>query len=88
VIARCPAVRLLASALGATCLIAQTPPPVWKWDYSKIEATVNKVRAGRDLTPNRWPNGARVAVALSFDMKPRLRRHCPARHCSNRTIFN
>jgi peptidoglycan-N-acetylglucosamine deacetylase len=63
-----PAVRLLASALGAICLIAQTPPPVWKWDYPQIEATVNKVRAGRDLTPNRWPNGARVAVALSVDM--------------------
>ncbi len=29
---------------------------------------MNKVRAGRDLTPKVWPNGARVAVALSFDM--------------------
>ena len=29
---------------------------------------MNKVRAGRDLTPKPWPAGARVAVALSFDM--------------------
>ena len=49
-------------------LAAQQLPPVWKWDYPKIAATVNKVRAGRDLTPRPWPNGARVAVALSFDM--------------------
>ena len=50
-------------------LAAQTPPPpVWKWDFPQIEAMVNKVRAGRDLTPQRWPNGAHVAVALSFDM--------------------
>ena len=43
-------------------------PPVWKWDYPQIEATVKQVRTGRDLTPRRWPNGARVAVAISFDM--------------------
>src|SRR2546428_388170 len=47
---------------------SQQQPPVWKWDLPRIEATVNKVRAGRDLTPKSWPKGARVAVALSFDM--------------------
>jgi len=26
------------------------------------------VRAGRDLTPKSWPQGARVAVSLSFDL--------------------
>lgn len=26
------------------------------------------VRAGKDLTPPRWPGGAQVAVALSFDL--------------------
>jgi peptidoglycan-N-acetylglucosamine deacetylase len=63
------AARLLALlSLSGTWLPAQPPPPVWKWDYARIEATVNKVRAGRDLTPKRWPNGARAAVALSFDM--------------------
>ena len=49
-------------------MAAQAPPPVWKWEYPQIASVVNKVRAGRDLTPPRWPNGARVAVALSFDM--------------------
>ena len=49
-------------------LAPQQSPPVWKWDYSEIERTVKKVRAGRDLTPKAWPGGARVAVALSFDM--------------------
>jgi peptidoglycan/xylan/chitin deacetylase (PgdA/CDA1 family) len=28
---------------------------------------VDQVRAGKDLTPQSWPNGAKVAVALSFD---------------------
>lgn len=55
-------------AISAALLPAQTLPPVWQWDYPAIERTVNTVRAGRDLTPKRWPNGARVAVALSFDM--------------------
>ena len=42
--------------------------PIWKWDLSRIEAVINHVRAGRDLTPAQWPSGARVAVALSFDV--------------------
>jgi peptidoglycan/xylan/chitin deacetylase (PgdA/CDA1 family) len=29
---------------------------------------VNQVRAGRDLNPDEWPGGARVAVLLSFDV--------------------
>ena len=56
------------SLLLVAPLLGQQPSPVWKWDYPQIAATVNKVRAGRDLTPKSWPNGARVAVALSFDM--------------------
>jgi peptidoglycan/xylan/chitin deacetylase (PgdA/CDA1 family) len=40
----------------------------WQWDLPRIQALVNQVRAGRDLTPREWPGGARVAVALSFDM--------------------
>jgi peptidoglycan/xylan/chitin deacetylase (PgdA/CDA1 family) len=54
--------------LSAAWLAAQQPVPVWKWDFPKIAETVNQVRAGADLTPKRWPNNARVAVALSFDM--------------------
>ncbi len=33
-----------------------------------VRRTVEAVRAGRSLTPAQWPNGARVAVALSFDV--------------------
>lgn len=49
-------------------LVAQTQPPAWSWDYPQLKETVDKVRAGRRLTPKTWPNGARVAVAFSFDM--------------------
>jgi len=33
-----------------------------------VRDAVNQVRAGRDLTPDAWPGGARVAVLLSFDV--------------------
>lgn len=55
-------------ALLPAIAMAQTPPPVWQWDLPQIKAMVEKVRAGRDLTPKQWPNGARVAVGFSFDM--------------------
>lgn len=45
----------------------QQQEPSWKWPESKVFEVVNRVRAGRDLTPKRWPRGARVAVGLSFD---------------------
>jgi peptidoglycan-N-acetylglucosamine deacetylase len=59
---------IFGGVLFAGLLTAQTGPPVWKWEFPQIEQTVTKVRAGRDLTPAKWPNGCRVAVALSFDM--------------------
>ena len=37
-------------------------------DSEQIDRTVNHVRAGRSLQPDSWPNGARVAVLLSFDL--------------------
>jgi peptidoglycan/xylan/chitin deacetylase (PgdA/CDA1 family) len=46
----------------------QEEPPSWEWTDAQIEAAVNKVRAGRDLTPEIWPNRGRVAVLLSFDV--------------------
>ena len=62
-------ILLAFSALLPLCAQTSTQPrPVWHWDLSEIDATVNKVRAGRDLTPKQWPDGARVAVALSFDV--------------------
>jgi len=57
----------------AICLVtapafAQDEAPAWEWSDQQILEAVNKVRAGRDLTPETWPNGARVAVLLSFDV--------------------
>lgn len=39
----------------------------WQWDEPVWRGHVDRVRAGRNLTPERWPGGARVAVAISFD---------------------
>lgn len=39
----------------------------WEWSLDEIKGKVDKVRAGQDLTPESWPDGSRVAVALSFD---------------------
>jgi peptidoglycan/xylan/chitin deacetylase (PgdA/CDA1 family) len=41
--------------------------PVWGWSLDEIRAVTGKAEAGRDLTPDRWPGDAKVAVALSFD---------------------
>ncbi len=46
----------------------QTVVPGWQWTVEQIDETVNQVRAGRDLQPDSWPGGARVAVLLSFDV--------------------
>jgi peptidoglycan-N-acetylglucosamine deacetylase len=40
----------------------------WRWPEERWRQAVNKVRAGRPLTPATWPHGNRVAVALSFDV--------------------
>jgi peptidoglycan/xylan/chitin deacetylase (PgdA/CDA1 family) len=45
---------------------APTPAP-WTLSEQQVRALVGKVRAGRDLSPKGWPDGARVAVGLSFD---------------------
>jgi peptidoglycan/xylan/chitin deacetylase (PgdA/CDA1 family) len=39
----------------------------WLFSLDEVNSIVGKVRAGKDLTPPVWPDGARVAVALSFD---------------------
>jgi peptidoglycan/xylan/chitin deacetylase (PgdA/CDA1 family) len=61
-------VLLLAIVPGASSVLAQGEDPPWEWSEERIEKAVNKVRAGRDLTPDSWPGGARVAVLLSFDV--------------------
>jgi peptidoglycan-N-acetylglucosamine deacetylase len=39
----------------------------WTWSEDTWRAKVEHVRAGRSLAPARWKDGARCAVALSFD---------------------
>ena len=39
----------------------------WDWSLKQIRSKISKVRAGKNLTPSEWPEGAKVAVALSFD---------------------
>src|SRR5437764_12665300 len=39
----------------------------WQWPEQRWRGIVERVRAGRALRPAAWPNGARCAVALSFD---------------------
>lgn len=61
----------LASIAWLTPSAARAQPPVkpgWQWSTDTVMQVVNAVRAGRDLQPKAWPNGARVAVALSFDV--------------------
>lgn len=50
-------------------LLPQEKPEQKPWLLSpdQVKSAVSKVRAGKDLTPSTWPEGARVAVALSFD---------------------
>ena len=58
-------------AMSPTLLAAQQtapPGPPWDWSEAEVRAAVNQVRAGRDLTPETWPGGARVAVLFSFDV--------------------
>jgi peptidoglycan/xylan/chitin deacetylase (PgdA/CDA1 family) len=39
----------------------------WQWPEDHWRGIVNRVRAGRPLKPKAWKDGARCAVALSFD---------------------
>lgn len=39
----------------------------WEWPDATWRQLVGHVRAGRPLRPSAWPDGARCAVALSFD---------------------
>jgi len=62
-------------ALAPSLLVAQAQPvpqttakPGWQWTMDSVMTVVNSVRAGRSLQPPAWPNGARVAVLLSFDV--------------------
>jgi peptidoglycan/xylan/chitin deacetylase (PgdA/CDA1 family) len=58
--------------LMATSGVAQSPPPAsmpgLKLSIDELKAQYTHVGAGKRLKPKIWPNGARVAVALSFDV--------------------
>jgi peptidoglycan-N-acetylglucosamine deacetylase len=65
---------LLAGVLlaGVAGLHAQSPPPTphpgITLSLDQLRAQMFHVSAGRRLKPKTWPNNARVAVALSFDV--------------------
>jgi peptidoglycan/xylan/chitin deacetylase (PgdA/CDA1 family) len=73
-------IKSFAVAGLAACWIvvgaAQQPPPRTpgdnqpgrKWTEAQLKQFANVVSAGRKLTPKSWPNGARVAVALTFSL--------------------
>jgi peptidoglycan-N-acetylglucosamine deacetylase len=66
-----PHTRALAQQRGGQPRQA-IPPIGLDSTEDEIRRTVNAVRAGRKLTPKAWPNGARVAVGLSFDIDNEL----------------
>jgi peptidoglycan-N-acetylglucosamine deacetylase len=47
--------------------MSQSATQPWQWEEQTWRGHVEKLRAGRALTPKRWPDDARVAVAISFD---------------------
>src|ERR1700758_2412097 len=59
-------------AMVALPLAAQTPPPVampgLNLSIDELKGQYAHVGVGKRLKPTKWPNGARVAVALSFDI--------------------
>jgi peptidoglycan/xylan/chitin deacetylase (PgdA/CDA1 family) len=55
-------------ALDAPAQAAPNPDEPWDWSDEYVHSVVNRVRAGRDLNPDSWPGGARVAVLLSLDV--------------------
>jgi peptidoglycan/xylan/chitin deacetylase (PgdA/CDA1 family) len=67
--------KYLVALVIPSLLAAQAQPvpqttakPGWQWTMDSVMKVVNTVRAGRSLQPAKWPNGARAAVLLSFDV--------------------
>ena len=56
---------IAATVIASVTLLAQTGT---KLPLSQLEAQMFHVSAGRRLKPAVWPNGARVAVGMSFDV--------------------
>jgi peptidoglycan/xylan/chitin deacetylase (PgdA/CDA1 family) len=70
----CLLALLAAATLGSAVTLAQPPAqgpaalPGIKSTEAQLLAAAGEVRAGRKLLPKAWPNGAKVAVCLSFDI--------------------
>ena len=63
------AVSVALSILGVRAEQARPDnQPGRKWTEAELREAAGHVRAGRSLTPKAWPNGARVAVALTFNV--------------------
>ncbi len=60
-------VGALALASGAAPRAQTTQPGIYL-DLDEVRAIANRVRGGRSLQPASWPDGARVAVLISFDV--------------------
>src|SRR5688572_6740624 len=60
-------VLLTVLIFGKSLIFAQSAEPIWKWTPEQLQQHVNKVRAGKNLKPKQWPDGAKVAVSISFD---------------------
>ena len=58
---------MTAPAQSAAQIAAVEDLQPWQWPEARWRGAVEHVRAGRALRPNTWKNGARCAVALSFD---------------------
>ena len=67
------ALGILAAAASFTSAGAQgqqgggANQPGTRWTEAQMREILDVARVGRKLTPKSWPNGARVAVCLSFD---------------------
>jgi len=63
---------VVACAIGSASATSQQESgltnPGAKWTDDELRQAVAPARVGRKLTPRTWPNNARVAVCLSFDV--------------------
>jgi peptidoglycan/xylan/chitin deacetylase (PgdA/CDA1 family) len=68
-IASCKLLIAAGAILASVTLFAQArPQPGTTLTLDEIKAQMFHVSAGRRLKPKSWPNGAQVAVGLSFDV--------------------
>lgn len=62
----------MRTALAVAMLAAAVPvvaqEPAYRLTLEQVRAITGRASAGRTLMPAQWPNGARVAVLLSFDV--------------------